>query len=216
LFGKHNAAIHGELHAPNQPASYVKHALAEGHPLTFTPFASNMLNHNAPLESLRDFFEEYDLPFAEFNRLSPGDAVDLLELPLPRGIEGFVFKNGNLIDWHKWKPVRTADLIITGFKEGDGKYLGLIGALKCSAVVSVVQDELRTVEVCNCSGMSDDVRDDITLLGEKLLGTVVEVAYQYVGSNGRLRHPRFKGLRDDKRPIECTLDQDPDLEAYWS
>src|SRR5208337_2932855 len=36
---------------------------------------------------------------------------------------------------------------------------------------------------------------------------VCEVAYQNVTNDGRLRMPRFLGLRNDKLPSECTLDQ---------
>ena len=36
---------------------------------------------------------------------------------------------------------------------------------------------------------------------------VCEVMYQCVTREGRLRMPRFKSLRDDKPPKECSLDQ---------
>jgi bifunctional non-homologous end joining protein LigD len=36
---------------------------------------------------------------------------------------------------------------------------------------------------------------------------VCEVGYQVVTHDGRLRMPRFLGLREDKLPSECTLDQ---------
>jgi bifunctional non-homologous end joining protein LigD len=36
---------------------------------------------------------------------------------------------------------------------------------------------------------------------------VCEVVYMAVTPDMSLRHPRFKGLRDDKNPAECTIDQ---------
>ncbi len=36
---------------------------------------------------------------------------------------------------------------------------------------------------------------------------VCEIAYMEFSSDKRLRHPRFKRLREDKLPAECTLAQ---------
>jgi bifunctional non-homologous end joining protein LigD len=46
--------------------------------------------------------------------------------------------------------------------------------------------------------------DTVTCLKPKL---VCEVAFQIVTKDGRLRMARFKRLRDDKPPEQCTLDQ---------
>ncbi len=46
--------------------------------------------------------------------------------------------------------------------------------------------------------------DKVTWVEPKL---VCEVAYQVVTRDLRLRMPRFKRLRDDKPPAECTVDQ---------
>ena len=92
-----------------------------------------------------------------------------------------------------------ADLIITGWTEGEGKYAGLIGALK----VSTCDGE----ELASVSGMTDDVRRLISSSPESFLGRVCEVQYQNVAKLGRLRHPVFLGFRDDKRPEECGINQ---------
>src|SRR5690606_14492263 len=126
--------------------------------------------------------------------------------------EGVVLKDANLFNWYKWKPVKTIDVVITDFTEGDGKYLGYIGSLK----VSVYDERGSLIEIANVSGMTDLERDEITDLATNggLLGRVCEVKYQYVGSGGRLRHPRFKCWREDKPAGECKTSQDPELIAY--
>jgi ATP-dependent DNA ligase len=115
-----------------------------------------------------------------------------LRAPLPTDVEGYVFKDGNLTGWAKWKPTRTADLVVTGLTPGRGKYAGLIGSLECSLWGGPV--------VADVSGFTDAER---AALGPHVIGQVVEVAYQYVGARGRLRHPRFVRWRDDKAPEEC-------------
>jgi DNA ligase D-like protein (predicted 3'-phosphoesterase) len=48
------------------------------------------------------------------------------------------------------------------------------------------------------------LREEIAWLKPKL---VCEVYYQLVTNDRKLRMPRFRGLRKDKSPSECTLDQ---------
>jgi bifunctional non-homologous end joining protein LigD len=49
-----------------------------------------------------------------------------------------------------------------------------------------------------------DIPDEVTWLKPEM---VCEVGYQVVTRDVRLRMPRFLGLREDKLPSECTLDQ---------
>lgn len=118
--------------------------------------------------------------------------------------EGYVLKDYNLHGMQKWKPVHTIDLIVSGYTEGQGKYVGQAGALI-----------LRTSEgypVARCSGMSDEIRDDID---DSWIGEVVEVRYQTVTRKGRLRHPRFVRVREDKKASECDAYQQDRLIKYW-
>ena len=95
--------------------------------------------------------------------------------------------------------MRSADLIITGWTEGEGKYAGLIGSVK----VSTYDGE----ELASVSGMTDEIRRAISADPEAFLGRVCEVQYQNVAKLGRLRHPVFLGFRDDKLPQECGINQ---------
>jgi len=97
------------------------------------------------------------------------------------------------------KHRKTIDLVVQGFQPGRGKYAGMVGSLLCG---------IGEIEIARVGGMNDAARVAIT---EADLGRVVEVEYERVASQGRLRHPRFLRWRDDKLPEHCKLDQDPKL-----
>jgi DNA ligase D-like protein (predicted 3'-phosphoesterase) len=65
-----------------------------------------------------------------------------------------------------------------------------------SDVVNRLKTEVAPFEV--------DVPEEITWLKPVM---VCEVRYQTVTKDGRLRMPRFRSLRSDKLPSECTVDQ---------
>lgn len=113
--------------------------------------------------------------------------------------EGWVVKDGNLLNWRKVKPQVTYDLRVIGFTDGregrTGKMLGLIGAI----IVADASGE----EVAKVSGMTDEVRLDITSNKSAWLGRVIEVEAQGRGKAGGLMHPRFLRLRDDKDTVDA-------------
>lgn len=104
--------------------------------------------------------------------------------------------------WLKIKKHSTIDVVITGFTEGKGKYEGLIGAIEFGVYKG---DTL--VNIGSCSGITDEIRRDITGNSGKYLNTVMEVGYMQVTSDGHLRHPVVKGFRTDKLPEQCTWEQ---------
>ncbi len=123
------------------------------------------------------------------------------------GGEGVILKNilapyGE--GWIKVKRYSTLDVVITGFKDAKmgktGKYLGLIGA----ALVSVYGSKGDLLEVGRVSGMTDDVRRDMSEHPDRWIGSVIEVAAQEFGKD-RLRHPRFKRSRPDADPSHATF-----------
>jgi len=204
--------ILGELWYPGKPASYVKTAMKEHDPrLRFGAFALETAPADASLLEIESLCVLWGVEFLPFwitaGAYTPQSIVDMLTRTPQENVEGVVFKDGNLLNWRKWKPVKTMDLVIAGYHPGRGKYYGGVGALRC------VTSEGR--EVARVSGMDEPTRDWVGEHREECLGLVVEVAYQYVGAGGRLRHPRFVGFRDDKQPEECTSDQDLDLEEHY-
>lgn len=90
--------------------------------------------------------------------------------------------------WMKVKEEITLDVLVTGIKEGTGKYVGMCGALICD-------HKGRKIRV---SGMPDDLRALFFNKPKSIVGKMIEVEAQEETDAGSLRHPRFKRVRDDK------------------
>lgn len=105
--------------------------------------------------------------------------------------------------WFKAKEVDTADVVIMGFKPGEGKYSNQIGAIEFGQY----RGGILTAR-SRCSGMNDSQRRDFTDNGNAYVGKVMEVKYfGRVGPERSLRHPQFVCIRTDKEPQECVWDE---------
>ena len=211
----------GELWLPGGKAEDIKTAIKDCNPdLQFECFGilhwpSIIAKYHTvdywELSTCRELVASVGLPWVPHyeltNMLYAAQLMSDIEAGKFPDVEGLVFKNGNLADWHKWKPRKTIDLIIKGFEEGQGKYLNQIGAIVCQTS--------EGYEVANVSGMSDTQRAYMSQNTDSLIGQVVEVEYQNVGNKGRLRHPAFVRMREDKTPAECLANQDEALAEYW-
>ena len=202
------SSVDGELYVMHGNAGDTAHAIAEcKSTLCFMPFA-------VPFWKSVDY-SIHDLEWADgtlrvstgiglapyFDLLSSDTFEQLCDDARMLDIEGWVLKDSNYEGWWKVKPQKTIDCIVTGFKDGNGKYLGGVGALKVSAYING-----RLVEIANVSGMSDDVRWDIDEKDD--LGRVCEIEYQDLGNGGRLIHAHFVQWRDDKPEDECSYNRE--------
>jgi hypothetical protein len=224
-------AVELELWAPGVPATSVPTLIKAGdqrlRATAFAvPFAAGLDIRDATLQVARMRCRNYGLEFAEYWELmgpsaAPGASASptrawLLEelrklnaevdhdqnLYRP-ALEGFVLKRRNYVGWWKYKPELTVDCVVTGLVPGNGKFSGVVGALKVSLHDGTpALDSLY--EVAEVSGMDDAER---RRMGDWDLGRVCEVEFQCVGSRGRLQHPRFLRWREDKPPEECTAAQ---------
>lgn len=105
-------------------------------------------------------------------------------------------------DLLKLKKVQTIDMKVYDFDYGNGKYEGMIGALKAVCVT----DDGKVIKCDIGSGMSDDQRLSWACDFTKICGKIVEVAYFSLsqtsaqkGTNSySLRFPRLKSVREDK------------------
>lgn len=144
-----------------------------------------------------------------------------------RGWEGVIAKNMDSVyvsmrtrDWLKFKCTRTQEFVIGGYTDPRGGRIGFgallvgyyrRGKLVCAGKVGTGFDnatlqrlskQLAQLETPTCPFVADGLpRLGMHWVKPKL---VAQVAFTEWTSEGKLRHPRFLGLRDDKRPREVV------------
>jgi ATP-dependent DNA ligase len=136
---------------------------------------------------------------------------ELLKYAETHGLEGIMLKNINGLycpdkrpsnNWWKIKKHLTFDVVMMGVTEGKGKYSGLIGAIKFGLYVRGT-----LVECGQCSGMTDEIRKEISEDREAFLYTVFEIGAMERTKDGNFRHPVYQGFRNDKSQLQCTWEQ---------
>jgi DNA ligase-1 len=133
-----------------------------------------------------------ELQFKQFNK----DAIEA-------GYEGIMIKDPNAVyeckrsvSWLKQKPFIEVSLTVTAVEEGTGKNEGKLGALICEGI-----DDGKAIKVNVGSGFTDDLRDDIWINKDTVVGQVVEVRADAATRNQdsediySLRFPRFLRFR---------------------
>jgi len=150
---------------------------------------------------------------------------------LEKGLEGVMAKkktspyepgvrSGN---WLKIKKLRSCDCVVFGYTKGTGAraktfgalllglyngegepvYVGKVGTGFSREMLGSLSEAFKTLKA-DSAPFKVDIPDKVMWLKPKLVG---EIVYQVVTRDLRLRMPRFLGLREDKQPSECTLDQ---------
>lgn len=182
----HDAWLDCELYVPGSGAEAVKTGLARGTDnLRLAAFGASILRPEDKLDKASAVLVGIGLNVPHLHPV--GWFASDMRAPHSDGV---VYKSLVYGEWARVKNRKTIDLLVTGIAPGVGKYTGQCGALRCSGMVNG-----KLEEICRVSGMADDVRAGISSAD---IGRVVEVAYERVGSRGRLRHPRFVRWRDDK------------------
>lgn len=211
----HGAIFQGELWQPGTKGAQIKTRIVERSPaLRFDVFGIRQYPGVAPyvvdgwkLCEVERRAAAHGFNFLPWLTLSGHVDFSAMLKNLQPDVEGYVLKYANQLQWAKLKPRPTLDLIITDIQPGEGKYAGLIGSLTVSTA--------EGFEVAHVSGMTDELRVALSNNVEALRGQVIEVAYQEIGTQGRLRHPSFVRFREDKSPEACTIEQDEELVAFW-
>lgn len=209
IYFKGPVSISGELWRKNLPCSSISTAIKNREQLQFMPF---WVQNISTFEYSKLYCEERNLPFIPFKK-GPFNALQLTEYwqdmkQLYYPADGLVFSDGPNTNLCKWKPTKTIDLILVGWRRGKvGQYHGTVGTLICQTA--------EGIEVAKCQGMSQPERAYIKENFPSLVGRVIEVEYNGVAEKGRLRHPRFVRFREDKAAADCTLSQDKELELKW-
>jgi DNA ligase-1 len=126
--------------------------------------------------------------------------TEILEEEIAKGEEGIMIniwdanyefkRTNNLL---KVKKFNTCDLRVTGFEEGTGKYVGMLGAFIC---------EYKGGQVKVGSGLTDEQRIEVWRNSRNYENLIIEVSYfeETKDSTGKLslRFPTFKDFRFDK------------------
>ncbi len=148
-----------------------------------------------------------------------------------KGLEGVVAKKKSSFyeeglrtgSWLKLKKLKTCDCIIFGYTRGSESreatfgalllgvygreknpvYLGKVGTGFTQRMLGLLVDKFEKIKT-DIAPFKPDVGDVVTWLKPEL---VCEVDYQVLTKDVKLRMARFKRLRTDKTPEQCTLDQ---------
>ncbi len=160
-----------------------------------------------------------------------GGGAAVVQASREQGLEGVVAKRlaspyragRRSDDWRKIKNIRTQEVVIVGWKPGKGRRDGSIGSL----LLGVPTDEGLQYAGHVGTGFTDAMLDDLVVrlralprktapvadevprahsrdahwVTPKLVG---EVAFTEWTTDGRLRHPAWRGLRTDKSSDEVT------------
>lgn len=213
-----------ELMASEFPATYVVFDILEKDGKSLI---------DLPLIERKKLLAEYmkEGKYVVFSLYAEREGEAYYEAALKKGIEGIVAKkktspyeagvrSGN---WLKIKKVASCDCVIFGYTKGEGAraqtfgalvlglyekdkpmYVGKVGTGFSDNTMALLLESFKPLETREKTLEVTEVLESITWLRPELVCTV---GYQSVTRDGRLRMARFRGLRADKKPLECTIDQ---------
>lgn len=155
--------------------------------------------------------------------LSPAseDGETMWKFVTDQSLEGLIAKRptsrymaGRSSSWVKLKPTSTVSCLVTGWETGTGRIEGKMGALHLGVIAPEGIREIGKVG----TGFTDEQRglwaealtedEDMGRVADGYYARyVVEVEYQNLTKDGRLRFPSYKGVRNDLSPAACGLAQ---------
>ena len=232
-----DAVIDGEIVALDQKGRPRFQLLQEGDPESVLfAFDLLWLNgedlRDRPLDARRDLLASVMSNLGPPLRMAervPGPGAEALARAAADGLEGIVGKRKGSTyaptrsrDWIKLKAMQSQEVAIIGFTPQKG-HSGLIGAL----LVAVVKDGTLAFAGKVGTGFSTKLRAELLAMLKKdavdkspVAGVprmrdatwvqprlVAQVQFTEMTADGKLRHPSFLGLRDDKSPRETTLER---------
>lgn len=106
-------------------------------------------------------------------------------------------------DWLKWKAVEEMDVVVTGFKPGEGSFSGMVGAIEFGQYRTDASGKSFLCYRSRCSGFNMKLRRAMTACPEDYIGRVMTIRHMGIMPSGAPRHPVFDRWRDDKNALEC-------------
>ena len=190
-----------------------------------------------PLEERRALLERHLVPGkrVQISPQIAEKGSAFFDVAKQRGLEGIIAKkSGSLYrpgqrtkDWIKIKAIKTQDVAIVGWEPGQGRRTGGIGSLLAAVMrngtlsyaghvgTGFTEKTLRMLEE-RLSSLATDTppvepppRDELDPARARWVRPelVATVEYLEFTSSGRMRAPSYKGLRDDKLPEECEIEE---------
>jgi DNA ligase D-like protein (predicted ligase) len=175
----------------------------------------------------------HNFEFDDCLRYSPHrneNGEDYYETACRKGWEGLIakradgpYRHGRSRDWLKFKCVNRQELVIGGYTDPQGsrkgfgalllgyyegealRYAGRVGTGFDHALLESLAGKLKAIER-RCSPYADmqEAGKGVHWVDPKL---VAEIGFAEWTRDGRLRHPRFIGLRDDKRATDVVREE---------
>jgi ATP-dependent DNA ligase len=116
-------------------------------------------------------------------------------------LEGYVVKKAHYTGWYKIKPVKTVDCFVYGTTRSTSPtHFGDLKAIQ----VAVLDNGRPQVIASVGTGFTAEFRERN---GKNLIGRVCEIQYDGLAQQGKLQFPRFLRWREDKVPLQCTMEQ---------
>lgn len=152
-----------------------------------------------------------------------GSLERILEVTAERGLEGVIAKRhdsryrpgARSSDWRKLKHVLTREVVVVGWIEGNGSLAGSVGSLVLAlpgeggrmhyagrvgtGFSGAERDRLRDrLQPRRTMPAIDGLPADVAQKARWVRATVAEVEHSELTASGALRHPVWRGLRQDK------------------
>jgi bifunctional non-homologous end joining protein LigD len=242
-------ALQQRMHVQNDRQA---RSLANSVPVTYLIFDVLHLNGKSctdlPLAERRALLERLELRGPNWN-LSPsftGDGAAVVETARDQHLEGVIAKRltsryypgRRTADWVKITEVLTLEVLIGGWRPGEGRRTGSIGSLMLGVPTDVglryvgqvgtgftdealaaIHDRLKPLVRKDSPFFNEVPRErakGATWVTPELVG---EVEFRIWTPDGRLRAPSWRGLRSDKDAAdlepEAVPDTEPDDEPPW-
>jgi len=233
--GQATSQVELELQAKRSPVVYVVFDILEKDavPLVDLPLTERK-------EILKDSVREgKHVLLSDFVK-EKGEAY--YRVALEKGLEGVMAKKKDSAyelgvrssNWLKIKELRSCDCVVFGYTKGSGAraetfgalllglygddekpvYVGKVGTGFSQAMLKTLSERFQRLRPGKAP-FKVDIPDEVAWVKPEM---VCVVTFQVVTRDGRLRMPRFSGLRSDKLPSECTLSQilQGELQEYFS
>lgn len=161
------------------------------------------------------------------------DGEDYFEQACARGWEGIIakradsgYRHSRSRDWLKFKCSKGQELVIAGFTEPQGertgfgallvgyhdddgelRYAGKVGTGYDDEFLADFRERLDRIATDDCPFADGPSGSGVTWVKPRFVG---EFAFTEWTRTGKLRHPRFLGLRRDKKPGEVVREEADD------